>query len=260
MKRTLITGASSGIGRALAFEFAARGHNLFITASDEAKLESVRAELLGAHSVEVDCIAEDLRDPDAARRIAEASKPYEIEILVNDAGFGEHGKFWETELDTQMDVVKVNIEALTRLTHQFLRPMIERNEGRILNLGSIAGFQPGPLFAVYSATKAYVVSFSEALSDELKDTNVTVTCLCPGPVDTEFFRKADMLNTVVYQKMHGLMDTPETVAKAGYDALMSGDPLIVPGMINKIITFSRRIMTKQMQAKAQRAFYEYSEE
>lgn len=252
----LITGSASGIGLALAKEFAKHGHNLVLTSRVQSELRDVAAELTSKYNVQVGTLAMDLQEPEAAEQLREAMQRegIAIDILVNNAGLGYRGKFWEIPLEDQMRIVRVNIESVVRLTHLFLPPMINRNSGRILNTASIAGFEPGPLLAVYHASKAFVLSFSEALATELEETDITVTALCPGATDTDFFPKAGMTNTKAFQK--GPVMAPQEVAEIGYKALMRGDRTVVAGGANKAMVFARRFMTEGAQAKMNKKFYE----
>jgi short-subunit dehydrogenase len=252
----LITGAASGIGLALAKEFAKHGHNLVLTSRVRSELREVAGELTSKYNVEVGTIAADLEDPggpemlfDAVRREAVL-----IDILVNNAGLGFRGRFWEIPIENQLKIIRVNIEAVIRLTHLFLPQMIRRNQGRILNTASIAGFEPGPLLAVYHASKAFVLSFTEALATELEDTEISVTALCPGPTDTDFFPKAGLLETKAFQKAHVM--APQDVAELGYKGVMRGDRTVVAGGANKALVFARRFMTEGAQAKMNKKFYE----
>lgn len=253
---TLITGAGSGIGLALAREFARHGHDLFLTSRDESELRQLAGELTGKYNVAVDIFAQNLEEPGACEAIYRETKRLglEVEILCNNAGLGYHGKFWEQSLEQQLTIVRVNIEAVVALTHLFLSEMTRRGHGRVLNVASIAGFQPGPLVAVYHASKAFVLSFTEALATETEDTGVTVTALCPGPTDTDFFPKADMVDIAGFQKAHVM--SPGEVAEAAYPALIKGDRTIVPGASNKSIVFSRRFLSEGAQAKLNEKMYE----
>jgi short-subunit dehydrogenase len=253
---TLVTGASSGIGLELARQFAKQGHPLVLVARVQSELDRIAAELSRDHDVQVGVLAKDLSRPEAAQEIFDSVQldGTEIDILVNDAGLGQRGKFWETPLDKDVEILRVNIGALTRLTKLFLKQMVARNHGRILNVASIAGFEPGPLLAVYHASKAYVLSFSEAVATELEGTEVTLTALCPGPTDTDFFPKADMIGTRAFQKAKVM--SPQEVAEAGYKGLMRGERVVVPGMMNKTLVFSRRLTTEHAQSKKNKKFYE----
>jgi uncharacterized protein len=243
----LITGSSSGIGLHLAKEFAKRGHPLILVAPDGDELERIAGELRTEHQIDVLTIAKDLRDESAAEAVFNGLNGRPIEVLVNNAGHGRKGKAWEIPLEDDLSMVALNVTAVLRLTKLFLPPMIERGSGRILNTASIAGFEPGPGYVVYSSTKAFILSYSEGLATELKDTGVTVTALCPGPTDTDFFPKADMLGTRAFQ--HAQLMAPQDVAEAGYKALMAGDRVIIPGIANKAMVFIRRLIPESLQAK-----------
>lgn len=252
----LITGASSGIGLHLARQFARHGHSLVLVAPVEEELARIASELRAAHGVEVDFLAKDLEQPESAREIHDQLNfnGIEIDILVNNAGHGFKGRYEDIPLEQDISTVRLNIEAVLRLTKLFLPPMLRRQRGRILNVASIAGFEPGPLLAVYHATKAFVLSLSEALATELEDTGVTVTALCPGPTDTDFFPKAHMLETRGFQKVSVM--APQEVAEIGYNALMAGRLVVVPGTMNKVLVFSRRLLTEHAQAKMNQRLYE----
>jgi uncharacterized protein len=253
---TLITGASSGIGLELAREFGRHGHPLIITAPVRSELEQVARGLQAETGVEVHLIAGDLEQPDAAREIDEIARRQggPVEILVNNAGLGHWGNFWELPMDSILSMIRLNIEGLVRLSRLFLPDMVRRQSGRILNTASVAGFEPGPKMATYHATKAFVLSFSASLVEELRDTGVTVTALCPGATDTDFMPKADMIDTKIFQKGHVM--APQEVAVEGYKALMRGDPIYVVGGLNKAQVFMRRLLTKTAQAKMAGKFYQ----
>lgn len=252
----LITGSSSGIGLHLAHEFAAHGHPLVLVAPVESELQALSAELSSKHGIDVRVIAKDLELPEAAQEIFEQleAEDTEIEILVNNAGHGFRGKSWEIPIERDISMIRLNIEAVLRLTKLFLQPMIERGHGRILNTASIAGFEPGPLLAVYHASKAFVLSWSEALATELEETAITVTALCPGATDTDFFPKADMIATRAFQGQN--LMAPQDVAKTGYAALMEGELFVVPGGMNKALVAARRLLSEGAQAKLNQKFYE----
>jgi short-subunit dehydrogenase len=251
----LVTGASSGIGLHLARQFCAHGHPVVLVAPVEEELERIAAEL-SSQGADVRVIACDLEEADApSRAFAQLEdEGVAVDILVNNAGHGQLGLFWEVPIERHLSIVRLNIEAHLRMTSLFLPPMLARGRGRILNTASIAGFEPGPRLAVYHATKAFVLSWSEALASELADTPVSVTTLCPGPTDTDFFPKADMQDTRSFQQASVM--APQDVAKAGYDALMQGDRLVVPGAANKAMVFSRRFMSESMQAGMNEKMYE----
>lgn len=252
----LITGAASGIGLSLAREFAKHGHNLVLTSRVRSELRDFAGELTSKYNIEVGTIAADLEDPNGPELLFDAIRREAVlvDILVNNAGIGFRGRFWEIPLENQMNIVRVNIEAVLRMTHLFLPQMIRRNQGRIMNTASIAGFEPGPLLAVYHASKAFVLSFSEALATELEDTKLTVTALCPGPTDTDFFPKAGLTDTKAFQKAHVM--APQEVAELAYKGLMRGDRTVVAGGANKAMVFARRFMTEGAQAKMNQKIYE----
>lgn len=258
-ERALITGASSGIGLHLAREFAKHKHPLVLVAPDESELRQVAAEMKEEFGADAQVLAKDLEKDTAAQEIFDqlSERAEQIDILVNNAGHGQRGKFWEIDIERDLSILRLNVEAVLRLTKLFLPPMIRRTRGRILNVASVAGFEPGPTLAVYHASKAFVLSWSEGLAEELQDTGVTLTALCPGPTDTDFFEKADMVDTRAFQKANVM--PPQEVAEAGYKALMNGDRIIVPGAANKALVFSRRFLPNIAQAKKNEAFYERTE-
>jgi uncharacterized protein len=253
-ENTLITGASSGIGLHLAHEFAKHGHPLVLVAPVLSELQKIAAEFERDHGVNVRVIAKDLREENAAQEVYDEARAAgaPVEILVNNAGHGQRGRFWEIPIETDISMIELNILAYLRLTKFFLPDLVASGRGRILNTASVAGFEPGPLQAVYHATKAFVLSWSEALSSELEDTGVTVTALCPGPTDTDFFEKADAADTRAMQ--HTM--APQEVAKIGYEALMDGKRVVVAGAVNKAMVFSRHIMPASAQAKMNEKMYE----
>lgn len=249
---TLVTGSSSGIGLALAREFARNGHPVIIAAPVAAEVDQVAQSIASEFGVAARGIAVDLRDHASVARLVEQAG--DIEILVNNAGFGQRGRFWEVDLDRQLDILRVNCEAVLRLTRMFLPRFVARGHGRILNTASVAGFEPAPLMATYHASKAFVLSLGESIATELEGTGVTLTSLCPGPVDTDFMTKADMVEAKVFQE--GAVMAPAEVAEAGYQALMAGERQIVPGAVNKAMVFSRRVMPISAQAKMSQKQYE----
>ncbi|HEY0947764.1 MAG TPA: SDR family oxidoreductase [Opitutaceae bacterium] len=252
----LITGATSGIGRELAREFASHGHSLVIVAPVEAEAVTVARQIGAEFGVPARAIARDLRRAGAAGDIfAELTAAgIRVDILCNNAGVGQRGKFWEIPLDRDVAMIRLNVEAVIRMTKRFLPPMLRRGQGRVLNTASIAAFAPGPMLAVYHATKAFVLSWSEALATELQGTGVTVTALCPGPVDTDFFPKADLTTTNIFQK--GPVMTPQQVAGSAYEALMRADRVIVPGATNKALVYGSRLLPEAAQAKINEMMYQ----
>ena len=217
----LITGASGGIGAELARYHAARGGDLVLVARSEDKLKALQLELENAHKIKVMIVVADLAQPESADQIFSATEQagLNIDILINNAGFGGHGKFHERQLRKDQAMMQVNMVSLVNLTHLYLQGMVQRNYGKILHVASTAAFLPGPLQAVYYATKSFVVSFSQAISQELEGTNVTSTALCPGAVATGFVSAGDLEGIKVWDKAA----TAESVAKCGYDAMIKGD-------------------------------------
>ncbi|KQN35108.1 oxidoreductase [Pedobacter sp. Leaf41] len=244
---TLITGASSGIGLELAKLFAKDGQNLIIVGREEEKLAAAES-FLKQNGIEVWSISKDLFHPDAATDLYKEikQKGYEVDVLVNDAGQGVYGKFIENDLERELDIVQLNISSLVTLTKYYATDMVARGTGKILNVASIASKAPGPYQAVYHGTKAFVHSFSESIRRELKDTGVTVTSLLPGPTDTDFFNKADMLESKIVQE--GNLDDAAKVAKDGYEALLAGQDMVVSGFKNKMTVAMGNITPDSMQA------------
>ena len=230
----LVTGASSGIGLELARALAEHGHDLVLVARREDRLAQLGKELARSNGIQYKVIAADLARPRAAEEVVArlSSLGVAVDVLVNNAGFGLFGPLAEASIDAQLEMVQVNIVALTALTGLLLPPMVTRRAGRILNVASTAAFQPGPGMAVYYATKAYVLSFSEALAGELTGTGVTVTALCPGPTKSEFQAVARMQSVRLVTMMR--MPGARSVALAGYEGLMRGRRVVIPGWTNRV--------------------------
>ena len=241
-----ITGSSVGIGLELAKQFAAHGHDLVLSARHPDALEAAAGMIEGKYGVKVTVIPADLADPDSPQRLFDAVNAENIDIhfLVNNAGFGLGGEFSETDGQRELDMIQVNISALTHLTKLFLPAMIRRKSGKILNLASTAAFQPGPLMAVYYASKAYVLSFSEALDEELRNSGVGVTCLCPGATATNFAETAMVGNSKLFAKV-GVARADE-IARFGYDAMMKGERVAIPGMRNKVMILAERVAPRNL--------------
>ena len=244
-KTALITGASSGIGLELARIFARENHNLVLVARSGDKLRQLASELEKAHGTRSLILAADLSEPGAPAYVIDQTTRAGITVdtLVNNAGFGQSGPFAENDLEECLRQIQLNVTALTHLTRLYLPEMIECGSGRILNVSSTAAFQPGPLMAVYYATKAYVLHFSEAIANELRGTGVSVTCLCPGPTVTEFHKRAGA--TDVNLLRFGIMDA-RTVAADGYRGMMSGKPVVISGFKNWLMAQSIRFTPRQM--------------
>ena len=237
---TLVTGASTGIGRELATLCAAHKRNLVLVARSEDKLLSLAESLRSEHGVRVEVLVQDLSEPGAAEktRAEVAARGLDVDALINNAGFGYLGSFQQAETGNQLEMVQLNIMALTHLTRLFLPNMVEHGRGRILNVASTASFQPGPFMAVYYATKAYVLSFSEALTEELRGTGVTVTALCPGVTATEFQARAKMADSGLIR--FGMQDA-SFVAKVGYRAMVKGKAVAIPGLVNRFLVLLVRL-------------------
>lgn len=250
-KVALITGASSGIGREFARIHAANGGDLVIIARRKDKLNELKQELEKKHNVKVKVIAKDLTLPQALIEIYNEVKEAGIKVdyLINNAGFGGRGYFHERPMELDLQMIQVNIVTLTTLTRLFLPDFVKRNSGKILNVSSTAALMAGPLQAVYYASKAYVLSFSNAIAQELHDTNVTVTVLLPGATETEFAKTSDMNNTPAFAKT----GSPHVVAKEGYNAMLQGKLDIIVGltaphkvMLSMLPFMPKKLMLKQI--------------
>lgn len=243
----LITGASSGIGLDFAHIFAKEGNDLVLVARSGDKLEHLAQELAQKYSINCSVIVCDLSKLGAAKEILAKTRALgkKIQVLINNAGFGMLGVFSEIDSKTQSEMIQVNIAALTELTHCYLNEMLKNGGGKILNVASTAAFQPGPFMSVYYATKAYVLSFSEALANELKGTNVQVSVLCPGPTMTGFqsTAKIDDASKIFNAKIAA---NSLSVAQAGYDGLMNKEVLIIPGVMNKIGVCSSKLLPRNI--------------
>ena len=239
-KTALITGASAGLGAELAWLFAADGHDVALVARRRDKLDALAREIGQKHGVEAHVLAEDLGDPAAPKRIAGAldKQGIAVEFLVNNAGFGTNGAFAELPIERELELVQVNVIALVHLTRLLLPAMIARGSGRVLNIGSTAGFVPGPYMAAYYASKAFVNSFTEALAFELRGTGVTATLSCPGATATEFAAVAGNDKTALFKS--GVMSARE-VAEHAYRAMTNGEVAVIPGIKNKLMIQSLRL-------------------
>lgn len=254
MTTTLITGASSGIGLELAKQFASGGDNVVLVARSEGKLQNLADQIHAEHQVRADVIPTDLAKPDGVDRLCEQlrARSIHVDTLVNNAGFGALGKFAELSVDRQTDMVMVNVLALTRLTRMLLPEMQQRRRGGILNVGSTAAYQAGPNMSVYYATKAYVLSFTEGLREELAGTGLHVTCLEPGPTESGFGEDSGMGKLNIFTS--SLM-TSQVVAKAGYKGYRDNKDVVIPGWKNRLMVtgggFLPRFATRKLVAKLQ---------
>jgi short-subunit dehydrogenase len=255
MPYALITGASTGIGYELAFIAAENGYDVALVARTAEPLQAVAAEIQRKTSRKAQVFPADLSVPNAAHTLMEnlMNAGVNIDVLINNAGFGLVGKFWELPADQQMQMLELNIGALTQLTRLLLPDMVERRTGYILNVASTAAFQPGPLMAVYYASKAYVLSFSEAVHNEVKEYGVKVCCLCPGPTRTEFVNRAGMTNAKLFRS--GVMSAIE-VAHIGWEGMKAGKSCVVAGALNATLAFMTRFGPRQLMASAARAMQE----
>lgn len=245
-KTALITGASGGIGLEFAKVFATNGYDLILVARSES-LTGIAADLTQKHKITALPILRDLAAPDAAQAIFDqvSGAGLTVDVLVNNAGFATYGYFTELDLAKELNMIQLNIAALVHLTGLFLSGMKARKAGRILNVASTAAFQPGPLMATYYATKAFVLSWTEALNAEMKGTGVTLTALCPGPTESGFQNRAAMTDSKLVQ---GTLMSGESVAQQGYDALMAGSDIVVPGFRNQFFAFVVRLTSRKQAA------------
>lgn len=238
MKTALITGASFGIGYELAKIFANQKYDLVLVARNREKLNEIESELKRNNNIRIKTLVKDLSNPSAPSEIFDelVYDKIDIDVLINNAGFGLLGSFSELSLQEQLDMIQVNITSLVHLTGLILPSMIKRGNGKIMNVASTAAFQPGPNMAVYYASKAFVLSFSKALYKELQNKGITVTALCPGPTKTEFQKRARMENINLERAKLIPYMSAERVAKAGYKGLMKGQKVVIPGLMNKLGT------------------------
>jgi short-subunit dehydrogenase len=249
MATALITGASGGIGYELAKIHAANGDDVVLVARQKNKLDALKQELGQHYKVKVLVIAADLSKHDSARVLYDEVKKNNIQIdyLINNAGFGDYGMFCETSWEKEEQMIGLNITTLTQLTKLFLLDMVKRGNGKIMNLASTAAFQPGPGMAVYYATKAYVLHFSEAINNEVKDKGVTVTALCPGPTESGFQEAAAMQGSKLVDGKK--LPTSKTVAEYGYKAMMAGKAVAIQGAMNRFLVGTVRFTPRALVVK-----------
>ncbi len=247
MSYVLITGASSGIGLELSRLFAKDKHNIVLVARNKNKLEFLKKELEEQHSIKASLLIADLSKPDSAEQIKKSldNKGIKISFLVNNAGFGDYGLFQNSDIYKTEQMINVNILALTKLTRLFLKDIVE-SKGGILNVASVAAFQPGPYMSVYYATKAYVLSFSEALAEELLGSEVKVSALCPGPTKTNFVETSNIKDPEFLGKN---IPSAKAVAEYGYNAFLKGERVIVHGFRNKLLTKTVRFLPRKIVTK-----------
>jgi uncharacterized protein len=238
-KTALITGASGGIGKEFAIIHAEKKGDLILVARSEGKLNALKTELEQKHGIKAEVIVKDLNQPNAAKELYETVKNtgLEVDYLINNAGFGGIGNFYERDIKEDISMIQLNVEVLTELTHYFLQDFTKKNSGKILNVSSTASLLPGPLQAVYFATKAYVSSFSNAISEELKGTGITVTNLMPGATETNFGKVSGMDKTVMFDKTA----SARKVAEDGYNGMISGKLDVISGL-----TFAQKALNMMM--------------
>lgn len=251
----LITGASGGIGYELSKLFARDGYNLVLVARSGERLEQIAADFRQQHRIAVTVISQDLAQPNAAHEVFGTLQQASIhvDVLVNNAGYTMYGAFAQMDWQRELDLMQVNMIALTQLMRLCLPPMIQRGAGKVLNLASTAAFLPGPMMAIYYATKAYVLSLSEAVANELEGTGVTVTALCPGPTETGFQARGDMQGVRLVS--NGNLMSASVVAQAGYRALMQGKAVEVPGVANKLGVWAVRFLPRRFATQTVRRMH-----
>ena len=253
-KRALVTGASSGIGEGFARQLAARGYDIVLVARRRDRLEKVAAQLTAEHRISCEALDADLSQPEAIAAVEKRLRQGDIRMLVNCAGFGTQGPFAGLPLDKELEEIEVNIRALTRLSHAALEMMMPKKRGTIINVASTGAFQPVPHMATYAATKAYVLSFSEALHEEAKPHGIKVTCLCPGPVKTEFQQVAG----VDQSRLRVGWTDVDSVVKAALRGAARGQAIVVPGMMNQAGVTASKFMPRFITRKVAGAIFERS--
>lgn len=249
MKTALITGASSGIGAEFARQLAGKKRDLVLVARSQDKLNQLAEQLQQQHSIRAHVISQDLTEPSAAASIARQVEELDIviDLLINNAGFGDYGSFAESVLDRQTSMIQLNISALVELTHAFLPTMLERQQGGIINVSSIAGFQPMPYWSVYAASKAFVLSFSEALWAEVKEKGVNVLALCPGPTESNFFNAAEAPSNIEMNSNLNQLDSVENVVTSALAALESGESnTVTGGLMTQVIANLPRVLPRDV--------------
>lgn len=246
MKYALITGATSGIGYEAAHIAAQKKYNLILSGRNESKLNQIKEEWERVYSIKVEVIVCDLSEPNAAEYILNAVniESKQIDILINNAGFGLFGPFKDTDINKEIDMINVNIVALTQLTKPIFNQMLDRGNGYIMNMSSIAGFMPGPLMSVYYASKAYVLSFSQALAKEAEGTGVGITVLCPGPTDSNFLSNAKLQNSMLF-KSFGKLPSSKDVAQFGFRSMEKKKTLAIYGRSNRLMIFMLRFLPRK---------------
>ena len=248
---SVVTGASSGLGRAFADLLASRGSDLILVARNEARLSECAKELTSTYDVNVDIFAADLSKVDASRCVFAFLRDRELtaDLLVNNAGFNVYGRFEESDLEKELEMIGLHASAVTQMTKDFLRDRQRTLRNRIINVSSVAALVPGPFVSVHFATRAYLLSFSLALSEEFRGTDVDVSCLCPGPMQTDFFRRAGMNDVRLASGWPMQTMSPSDVARHGYDGMMRGKPMVVPGLRNRMFAHAAEIAPRPMKSR-----------
>ena len=241
-KTALITGAASGIGYELSLLMARDSYNLILIDLDMVKLLMAKTSISNIYECKIKCIEQDLSKKNAAVAVFSQIENVAVDILINNAGFGIFGTFSKTNWHRESEMLNLHIHTTTHLTKLFLQQMIHRNSGKILNIASLAAFQPGPLMALYYASKAYILSFSEAIANELKGTGVSITVLCPGQTKTAFQNGVSRTSSEAASGFYSAC--PKKVAKAGYEALLKGKTVVIPGKFNKFLSFLPRVVSR----------------
>lgn len=240
----LITGATGGLGTEFSHSYAQRGSTLILVGRSDDKLSALQQELRARYGIAVHTITIDLIEPHAAQTVFKATQErgLRVDVLINNAGFGDYGPFITSNLEKQQNMVELNCKVLMELAHHFASGMVARGSGRIINVCSIASFQPGPLMSVYYATKAFALSLSEAMAEELRGTGVTVTALCPGPVKTGFEAAANLESSQLFQNL--TVAEPHDVVHSAVAAADKGRAICIPGIKNKLTIFGERLMPR----------------
>lgn len=258
MPTTLITGASNGIGLELSKIHASNGDDLVLVARNKAKLDELKIELESQYQIKVYTIGKDLSSQNAAKEVYDQTSKENIQIdyLINNAGFGDFGMFVDLDWSKQEQMIHLNITTLTQFTHLYLQDMLKRGSGKIMNVASTAAFQSGPTMAVYYATKAYVLSFSEAVDNEVREKGITITTLCPGPTESGFQAAAAMEESALFKEKK--LPTSKEVALYGYKAMMKGKTIAIHGLMNTILAYSVRFMPRKLVVKVTRKMQDKS--
>lgn len=257
-KTALVTGAASGLGYELTLLLANDGYKLFLVDIDSDRLTNVKTEIQTAHNLEVVTLVKDLSAQNVAQEIMDEIDNAPIDVLINNAGFGLFGSFVDTDWERESEILQVHILTSTHLTKLVLDGMVKRGAGRILNMSSLAAFQPGPLMSIYYASKGYMLSFSEAIANELKGTGVTVTALCPGPTKTDFQKTVS--DAASDNKITFNMASAKEVALYGYHAMLKGKAYAIPGRFNKFLAVIPRLVTRKAAAAIVRKIQEKNRE